>query len=339
MNNNILEFEKNMKANKAKLIIGILIIVFFLGINGILYLGIKEDMDNPEDFEKITEEGAYTCVEVEHMTDYFAEYTGGDDPDEKYYFIGNSDYYYIANLNQKNFEKLRHIYEYDYSEEEMEEPEKETICGNTNYILGDLKKYAIESFNELAGEEVIDNENFYSAFGMYYINTAETPMSNLLWGSIVINVFTIMGLIFVIIYFKDVKKTKKTLEKYSNEIDKIKMDVASPETIYEKKARIFLTRDYLINISSGLEIYNYEDILWIYPYEFRQNGIVTQKSIYLVDKDTKAQVISTLSPSKKNNIIFDELYENLALRTPQAMHGYSKENADNLKNMSKKKKL
>lgn len=335
--NNSIEFEKKMKASKFKLIFGIILIVIFLGIEAIYYDHIKDLMDNPKDFESITETDVYTCIDVQHMTDYFAEYTGGDDPDEKYYFLGNSDYYYIANLDKKNFDKLKSIYDYDYREDEdLEEPEQVKICGETNYVSDELKKLAISSFNELVGEDVIDDENFYNAFGWYYIDTASTPKEDLLWGSILINIFTVLGLVFVIIYFKDRKRTNKTLSIYANEIDKIRMDVASPETIYEKKARLFLTRDYLINVASGLEIYNYEDIIWVYPYEFRQYGYATQKSIYIVTKDKKAHIIANMNTSKKNNIIFDEIYETLVLRLPNAMHGYVKENIDKFREMSKK---
>ena len=57
----------------------------------------------------------------------------------------------------------------------------------------------------------------------------------------------------------------------------------------------------------------------------------------MVTKDSKAHKLATLSTSKKNRILFDELYNTLMNKMPEVLKGYTKENIKLAKEMYVKK--
>lgn len=326
-------FEKKTKPSKGKLIAALIIFAMCFFYEFGFYMSMKDVKDDPVALTEATDIGKYACVDVYGMTDYFAEKTGGDDPDQKYYFVADEKYIYIANIDKKALEDLD---EFLKADEETEEIDPVRICGLTETIPADLKKLAISSYNEMLGQEFLNNTNFNEYLGNYFLNTAIGPEEDFLIQSFVAGIFLVVGLIVLCVYFNDVRKTKKTMAKYANEMDAIKMEIAAPDTLYDKKAKVFFTNKRIINVASGMEIYDYKDVIWVYPHEFRQNGYTTQRSIYVVTSDKKAHIIANINTSKKNNILFDEIYESLMLKMPDALHGYTEENRRKVKEMSKK---
>lgn len=335
------EFMKNVNSSKKTLIIGLIILVYAMLQIGIPYFMKTKEMKNEKpmsDTDSSLEAGEYACVDVSYMTKYFATYTVDNVNKEKVYFIFDEELAYVASLDDDDLKKLDKIMKFSYREEdsEMEEPKPVKICGWTKEVPADLKKLAIESYNEIYDEELLKDDNFVDYLGVYYMDSTTSTFTLLETEIIVGGIFALAGLIVLIVYFKNAHTTKKTLSNFSGDFDKIKMDVMSEDTFYNKKAKMYLTRDYLITFASGFQIYNYKDIIWVYPFEYRRNGYVQSKSIYVITSDKKTHVIAQLSAGKKNMLVFDEIYNNLLLRVPNAMHGYTKENKDKLKEMTKK---
>lgn len=329
---NIEIFEKKTKPSKIKLIIAIILFASCM-INEFAFYSVMQDKKaNAIGLTEAKDIGEYACVEVHGMTDYFAEQTFDSSTSEKYYFVGDENYLYIANIDSEKIKDLDKIL--NGSEEEEASPVR--ICGSTESIPSELKKLAISSYNELYEQEFLTNDNFYDYLGGYYIDTQKGPEDEFIAQSLVAVVFLVVGVIILLVYYNDVRKTKKTLAKYASEIEAIKMEIAAPDTLYDKKAKVFLTNKRIINVASGMEIYDYKDIIWVYPHELRQNGYTTQKSIYVVTSDKKAHIIANISTSKKNNIKFDEIYESLMIKMPDALHGYTQENRQKVKEMAKK---
>ena len=77
-------------------------------------------------------------------------------------------------------------------------------------------------------------------------------------------------------------------------------------------------------------------IVWIYPHEYRYNGSLSQKSIFVVTKNSKAHKLATVSASKKNLVMFDELYNTFLNRMPNVLSGYTKENKEKAKELYQK---
>ena len=331
------EFKKNIKVKTGTLIIGLIMLALGIGLEIFAYLHMKNTTENPIILEDANKEGEYVCLNVESMTDYFATYGTEKKASQKVYFLFDDKYMYMANLNENGLKELESIMEYAYSEDEnKEKPEPIKVCGITTFIPSKLKSLAINAYNEMADEKILTNSNFESYLTDFYINTEGGPKEDIIWQSLLIGCLSLPGIALIFSYLKNAKMTKATLSKFTNEMDRIKSDACAPDTLYEKKASIYLTKDYIINFATGFEIYNYNEIIWIYPYEFRQNGVITQKSIYVVTNDSKVHVIANMPTSKKNNIRYDEIYESLLLKVPNALHGYSKENVQKSKEMYKK---
>ena len=149
-----------------------------------------------------------------------------------------------------------------------------------------------------------------------------------------------IGLVFIVIYVIRIKKSKKLMEKYNDKIEKVIRDVDNGKGIYNKVCKVFLTRDYIISYKFGLNIIDSKDLLWIYQFVMKQNGISTNKVLYGVNKLGKSITITNISPiSKKQNNAFEELYQDIMNIIPDIMYGYSKENKDKVKELTKKNNL
>ena len=324
------EFLKNIQSGKVTLIVGIAFLVMSLLIGVVSIFEKNKEMQNPTPLGDVEKENVYASVDVSVMTDYFAtnDYAGIE---HKTYFVWDDQYIYIVDLNDKNREALNGIYDYSYAEEETERPEAVTIKGMTKTIPSDLKKLAIDTYNELYDKKVLTTSNFSDYLGVVYLDTFESPMSDLSMDLIVCLPSLIIGAIVLFVYFHKNSVTKKCIARLENKWDTVLNEMEASDTFYYKKAKLYLTRSYLISYMNGLEVYDYNDIVWIYPHEYRYNGSLSQKSIFVVTKDSKAHKLATVSASKKNLIMFDEMYDTFTNRVPNVLSGYTKENKEKAK--------
>ena len=89
---------------------------------------------------------------------------------------------------------------------------------------------------------------------------------------------------------------------------------------------------------TGLSVIEVKDLLWVYQFVMRQNGIVTNKILYGVNKLGKSITITNVSPIiRKQNKALEELYQDMMNMYPDILYGYSKENKDKVKELTKKK--
>lgn len=326
------EFLKNIKKGNITLIIGIVFLVMSL-ISGIMvFYNKKKEMNELTPLREVKEENVYASVDVSVMTDYFAtnDYAGIE---HKTYFIWDDEYLYIVDLNDKTREELNAIYDYSYAEEEKEAPSPVTIKGMTKTIPSDLKKIAISAYNELYDEKFLNTSNFSNYLGVVYLDTFESPMNDLSLDLIVCLPTLIIGAIVLIVYFRTNYVTKKCIARLENKWDILLQEMEASDTFYYKKAKLYLTRNYLVTYMGGLEVYDYNDIVWVYPHEYRYNGSLSQKSLMIVTKNGKAHKLATVSASKKNLTLFDEMYDTFLNKVPNALSGYTKENKEKAKEL------
>lgn len=330
------EFLKNIKSNKITLIVGILFLLSSLVSGIVVYSNKGKEMKDVKALAEVKKEEVYASVDVQVMTDYFAtnDYAGIE---HKTYFVWDKEYLYIVDLNDKTRESLNPIYDYSYAKEKQEEkPSPVTIKGMTKTIPSDLKKIAIDAYNTLYDEKILNTSNFSDYLGVVYLDTYESPMTDLTTELIVCLPFLIIGAIVIFVYFRKNMVTKKCIEKLEGKWEEVLQEMDATDNFYFKKARVYITRNYVVSYAGGLEVYPYSDIVWIYPHEYRYNGALSQKSIMMVTKNGKAHKLATVSASKKNLNTFDEMYDTLMNRMPNALSGYTKENKEKAKELYQK---
>lgn len=332
------DFLKNInKANKGKLIAGIILLLVAVFSIVSAYLLEQNKKKNPMALLDVNKTGIYAKLDVQYLLDYFAVYD--DQPNKKAFIAYDEDsIMYIVVLNENDITKLQKILDYTYAEEEPEEvPAPVSIYGKTEEISSDLKKLAISYYNEVYGQEFLTNSNFENYFGIYYLDTnIDFTESSLFTGVISAGIFGVIGLILIIVFILRKNKTKKVLEKYNDNMYKLLNSIDMESCYYNKKTKVYFTDTCIINYASGLEVIEYKDIVWIYPHEYRYRGAIT-KSIYVVTRDSKVHILSQLGINKKTGIMFDEEYQTLINRNPEVLLGYTKENAVKAKELYIKK--
>ena len=319
------EFEKNLKTGRWLLIVGAFLLCSAL-LTCVSYLFLEKEKE-PVSLAD-AKEGDYSYVDVKVMSDYFAEndYAGKE---HKSYFVWDEKYIYIADINDVTKQKLSEIYDYSYNEKDKEKvPETVRISGIAKRIPSDMRKITISQYNKMFGSEKLTSANFQNYLGKVYLDTYEMPMDESLIGCMASIPFLITSLILFIIFYSKRRRTKKNIERLGDEWESILQEIDSSDCLHYKKAKVYLTRNYFISYQNGLEVFPYENIVWVYPHEYRYNGRVSQKSMFIVLKNSKARKLATISASKKNLIIFDEMYESFLNRAPNILSGYTKQNKE-----------
>ena len=131
-------------------------------------------------------------------------------------------------------------------------------------------------------------------------------------------------------------KTKKSISKYQSSLKTIEEELESSTTIHNEICKVYLTENYLISYNDGLKIIELKSISWLYPYEYRRNGVVTNRSICIYTSDKQKYMIGNINAWGKNkDSAYNEMYQLLLEKTPDALHGYSKENKEKALKMEK----
>lgn len=331
---NILKLNKSLK---ILLIIGIIFIIGGL-LGGGIFCYFIANQKTPN-LSQVDKPGVISTVDVQLVTDYFATLTTNFNQ-EKYYFITDENNTYIAKLDEKAFAKLKANYTYNYSTDPNAiAPDAVTIFGKSEKIPADIQNFAIKYFQETEGID-LNSENFSDIIYPFLLNSNITKSEILINNSIIFGLITILGLVTLMIYANMQSKSKKFLAKYSNSLNEIAKELTASETKFYKILKTYVTDNYLINYQFNIKIIALADIVWIYPYEYRQSGIVISRSIVIVTKDGKKYFISKIKIwNKKKEENYNNLYQELLKKTPTALHGYSKNNKEESQYLINKSKL
>lgn len=321
--------------SKTLLIIGIIICSIGILFGGLFYLALS----TPEAIylDKVTDEFTYSKVDVDLLDDYFATQKL-DTKILKYYLAyDNQDKPYVVVLDDVNYNLLKDIQDYSFG---LTDTKPETLT-----IYGQSKKIEDEAY-ELLKDYLSDDEYTYSitqiknAVGTYYLDTYYSPEEDTNFILIFSGTIITIGLMLIIIYIVRIKRSKKLMEKYSDKIERVINDVNNGKGIYNKTCKVFLTNDYIISYGAGLNVIETKDLLWIYQFIMKQNGISTSKILYGVNKFGKSTTITTINGmSKKQNNALDELYQDIINMLPDILYGYSKENKEKIKELTIKNNL
>lgn len=306
--------DKLFKIKKALLVTGIAILLF--GLIGIIITIYNIVFKTPNLLADVKKNGSLSQIEVNSVSPYFATLTKNANV-FYYYFVTDDKNTYIAILDDNTLNAL----------EENLNHSKMTIEGIVEEIPTDVKNFAIEYYQSV--EEVnIDLENFTEYIYPYMINTQITKTDLVLKNCLIFGVITFIGVIFILLYLDSRSKIKKSLRKYEKSLDIIKMELKKDNCVHIPVCKAYVTDNYLISYNKGLNIIEYKNILWLYPFLYRRKGIDTQKSIYIFTKEPKKYVVGNIKAIKKNSLYYNQLYQLLLEKTPDAIHGYSKDNKE-----------
>ena len=327
------DLQKMTKPRRFILIIGIIIVIFGLFGGGILSYFISQE--EPTNLSEVTEEGIFSKIDVELVTSYFATLTT-DSSLEKYYFVMEDGYTYIAKIDDDTFASLKENHDYNYSTDpDAVAPDSVTIVGESELIPDEIKNFAIEYFRDSEGLDITE-ENFNNLIYPYLIDTYVTKTDTIIDIAIAFGVITVVGLILIMVYMNRHTKTKKSISKYQNSLKIIEEELESSTTIHNEICKVYLTENYLISYNDGLKIIELKSISWLYPYEYRRNGVVTNRSICIYTSDKQKYMIGNINAWGKNkDSAYNEMYQLLLEKTPDALHGYSKENKEKALKMEK----
>ncbi len=272
------------------------------------------------------EENLYGYIDIDSEPYEFAYYE--DDPNHVY-FVTDENRIYIAQMSSETYEKIKNA-TYPIRVE-----------GSTVFADDSLKEVAIESYNEIMEEEeyMLSLEDFDSVFGSIYLNLETTPLTTNDIMLVVGFMLGIIGLIVVIVGVFQKVRYKKQLKKLSLE-EKIKIQKElqdEKKSFYYEKAQVYLTENYILNLAHVFEAIPYKDVLWIYPYELRYYGFKTAQSIYLITKDGKKHIIASMSVvTKSSKEAMEEIYQTILKKNPKILNGFTKENRQKIKELTKK---
>lgn len=251
----------------------------------------------------------------------FAYYKG--DPSE-FYFALDKDYFYVIKMNKSKVNQFKNASE--------ENPIR--ITGITKKVPSDIKKLAIEYYNEgVDKDKQLKVSDFDSWFGAVYIDLEAQDLNNADIAYVIAGLVMIFGFAFTVAGGLAVRRFKKKVERLEpEERQKIDKEMNDPEAFYYKNAHTYLTKNYIVNFMSTFEAIPYKEVIWVYKFELRQNGIKSQQSIQVMTKDGKNHTIATLTAlTKKANDVFNEILETVAERSTNALIGYTKENREKVK--------
>jgi|GEM_PF-684870 len=266
--------------------------------------------------EKASKENLYVYLDVAYEGYYFADYTDGSYI-EKYYMLWDSNGYpYIALLDDETAESLAKL-------EDSEEDKTIRIYGKTKSIVDELNKIATEEIAEIYEDDEVTTDNVYRYIGDVYIDVTYSEVSFLWYISIVL--FAIIAAVTIICGIVFEIQIRKTNKKYDEEIwEKIASELDDNIDPFSLKFAKF-TNNYIIRFVGGIDVLEYKDIVWMYFYELRHNGVLTHKELRLHTIDKKIHAIAThVSLSRKLNID-QELVDYLDSKNDNILYGVKKE--------------
>lgn len=312
---------------KAKTNLIIWLVVTLCGV-GIFFLSFfMNDFKKTTDFHEILatgeeKENQTVSIEVSEQPYAFAYYP--DDNSGRFYFLWDEKYIYVAFLSESEYERL--------NVEDIQTNHLK-VTGVSKLIPSDIKTLALKAYNENVEEEYqLTSADFNDYFGVMYLDQTQSDSAEsicLILGMLVSFVGFVMLISQIIIF----SKLKSRMKKISDEdFEILNRELEEEESFYYKSAKLSLTKNYIVDFSRGLQVIKYSDILWMYKYEYRYNGINTQLSIIVYTNDKKRHVIGTVvGYTKKGKEINKEIMESIMSKNPNMIVGYNKENRQLMK--------
>lgn len=324
-------FKKGIKKINNYLYAFIILIclsAFFIAI------GIKENKEKDNNFTylndvietKNNEENVNAYLDITDTPYSIAKYE--NEENYAFYIVFDDRYFYIAYLSNDLYNHLN-------VENLSDNPIR--IYGTTTKIPDDVKNIALEVYNEgLDEENQIEMEDFNSYFGEVYLDNTSLQKTDKSF--YIISIFPLAASLIILTTFIIKKiKIKKIIHSLSeDELKKIEKEIEDEKTINYSKYHLILTPNYLITFNQGLNILNYQDLIWIYENRIRQYGITTAVNVFIMNNKGKTiNILSTDGLTKKGKSISKEIISNISSKNENILIGFNKKNKEEIKNILK----
>lgn len=243
-----------------------------------------------------------------------------DDITDSYYIVCDENYMYIVYMSLSDYNKLN-------NESITTNPIR--IQGVTKQTTKDIKELALDAYNDgLDASEQLTMAEFNDYFGEVYLDlTVEnSAVAGIQIGLFIL--FLLFGGILFVVGLYEVFSFNKSLKKLdAMRVEDLDNEMNDKEAFYYSKAHLYLTRNYIINFGGTFRIIPYKDVLWMYRYEQRTNGIKTAQSLKVLTNEGKTYSIANIDlVTKKSKEIFEEIWDTIAKKNENILLGYTKEN-------------
>lgn len=322
--------KKEYKKKIRGIIISVVLILIGLGCKYLSDIEVKKINKNRKDLDSIITSDvkdkanklAYLDVKAKPFLLAVSKSTKN-----KYYIMSDGEFLYIAYMSPEDYKKLN----VDSITEKSIRVE-----GMTKYTSKEIQKFAIDAYNEgLEEDKKITSSDFNSYFGAVYLDMTKKASDEITLPLILfiatLGIGNIMLIVTLISLFVFAKSINKLDEMKINELDN---EMNDSTAFYYSKVRLYLTKNYIINFNGSFRAIKYADILWMYPYEVRRNGVKVSQSIKILVNDAKTYIIATIDVyTKKSKAVYDEIWDTIASKNKDMLLGYTSEN---IKTMNKK---
>lgn len=262
-------------------------------------------------------------IDANYVSDYFAYYPGNRN---KFYFaMDEKDFMYIVRMSPSNYTKINN---------KITTEETYKMEGVTKKIPSDIKEIALEVYNELLEEdEQITDDDFENYFGAIYLDLESNAVGANEIALMIMVFVDLLGLGFGLYGGISVWRFKRKINKLTfEERQEIDSEMNGKDAFYYPNAHLYLTEHYIVNFASTFDAIAYKDVIWVYKFIQRRNGIKASQSVVVMTKNGKTRTIATLNGlTKKAKDVFDEILETIANKSTNALIGYTSENRKNVK--------
>lgn len=271
-----------------------------------------------------TKEKEYVSLDVTMGPTLFAEYDTMITSD-KYYFVWSGDALNIAYLDYGTYQEVT-------TKTSNEESIK--IYGVTKTIPTDVLEIAIDVANDIVGEDFLTMDNYQDYISTMYID-AVNPLHDNSIQIVAGIIFALLSIAFFILAIVRQRLTKKSIQsRTESEWQKILTELDDENVKHYKKINLYLTDNYIIDLSNGLRVIEYKDIVWMYQYQLKQYGMTTNKNIVIATKNGKKVSIANMDNfMKRSKKAYTEIMDFIVSKNSSIALGYTKENKKEMKNL------
>jgi len=236
----------------------------------------------------------------------------------------DSDYYpCIVAIDANSMEPYQELLEYTYSDS-TDIPAPVAMKGMPQKIDSELAEISIDAINTFYGEEVADLSNYADVIGTRYLDTTQKPESN--YSVTVVSFLTLAAL--VIIYWKAVVPKKKDRKRHQDTLDiyygsallNIEKELSEPSALCLEPNMLYITSNYLISKSAGLDIIPTNGIVQIYGF-FSKEFPKTEGTIAVTNDGVKHE-IARISYNGSSNIRTEKIVEIMKNIRPDIKYGF-----------------
>ena len=229
----------------------------------------------------------------------------GDTDPIKFATVEGQDQGFYFIINDDNIVSIALISDAQYQEIIKD---KKVLIGQSKTITNDIMTSSMNFYNANVND-VLTLENYADYLGNYYLDiTVDFNNSTIFYYLLIIT--GILGILSLLVYFKNRHTTSKTIDNFSNRQASISNNLKKAN--YYSCCDLIITKEYLFLFKDGLVIVPFDKIIWIYENITKRHILRRKDNMIIYTKDNHSYVIDNLEKLPKSNMGTPlELFKNL----------------------------